>query len=252
MIAFFQPRAFASGAKRLLPWTLGLMGIFLLTGYAWVFGWAPPDAQQGNLVAILYLHVPCAWFACVFYGLMALFSGVYLVWRLPLAAILARALALPGILFTAVCLITGSLWGINAWGTWWVWDARLTSVLILFFLYGGFFLMTRAHPNPARASLLAIIGAVNLPIIKWSVTWWNTLHQPASVLKMGGPAMTHDFLVPLLICGVGWLFYGLSLTLMRVLSQLKEKKHVYSVLDRPQLRRRRPSVGRRLYPGLEK
>ncbi|MCX7362965.1 MAG: heme ABC transporter permease [Alphaproteobacteria bacterium] len=171
---------------------------------------APPDYQQGETVRIMFVHVPSAWLAMAGYGLLAVLSGSLLVWRHPLAALMARGAAPVGATFAAVCLITGALWGRPMWGTYWVWDARLTSMLLLFFLYLGHIALSNAYDHAERgdraAALLALIGAINLPVIKFSVDWWNTLHQPASVMKLGGPAIHPTILVPLL-----WMAGALSL-----------------------------------------
>lgn len=224
LVSVFQIPSFLRWAKALLPVLAGITGTFLVIGYSWALGWAPPDDQQGSLVTIMYLHVPCAWLGTFFYGFLGVFSGVYLVWRLPLSALLAKGAATAGITFTAVCLLTGAFWGVNSWGTWWVWDARLTSVLILFFLYVAYFLILRAYGTHRRAqsmsSLVAVMGLINLPIIKWSVTWWSTLHQAPSLRTVGKSAMTHDFWMPLMICAIGWLAYGVCLLLMTALAHL--------------------------------
>jgi len=225
--SFFQKRFLCTHIPRLLPMGLITMLVLLHIGYLWGLMLAPNDAVQGNMVKIMYLHVPCAWLSVVCYGVTAAFSAMYLIWKLPVAHLLARSTAMIGICFTAVCLITGSLWGINTWGTWWVWDARLTSVLVLFFLYVGFLLMGRAFGSPARrassSSLLAVVGLLNLPIIKWSVTWWSTLHQGATFLKAGGPSIDVRMLAPLLICALGWIFYALSFISMHLYATLKKE-----------------------------
>ena len=171
---------------------------------------APPDYQQGETVRIMFIHVPSAWLAMAGYGLLAALGGSLLVWRHPLAALMARGAAPVGATFAAVCLITGSLWGRPMWGTYWVWDARLTSMLLLFFLYLGHIALSNAYDHAERgdraAAILALIGAINLPVIKFSVDWWNTLHQPASVMKLGGPSIHPTILVPLL-----WMVGALSL-----------------------------------------
>jgi heme exporter protein C len=155
-------------------------------------------------------------------------SGVALVWRHPLAEIAARAAAPVGAAFTLVCLVTGSLWGRPMWGTWWVWDARLTSVLVLFFLYLGYIALVNAFDDPGRGaragSVLALVGVVNLPIIKFSVDWWNTLHQPASVLRFGRPTIDVSMLVPLLVMAVGYMLLFATLLLLRMRTALNERK----------------------------
>jgi heme exporter protein C len=189
---------------------------------------APPDYQQGESVRIMFVHVPAAWLALLVYLLVAVASAVALVWRHPLAEIAAQAAAPLGAAFTLVCLVTGSLWGRPMWGTWWVWDARLTSVLVLFFLYLGYIALANAFDDPGRggraASVLALVGVVNLPIIKFSVDWWNTLHQADSVFRLGGPTIDRSMLVPLLVMGFGYLLLFKTLLLVRMRTALNERK----------------------------
>jgi len=172
-------------------------------------------------VRIMFVHVPSAWIALAGYLLLALLGASLLVWRHPLAALMARAAAPVGAVFCAVCLLTGSLWGRPMWGTYWVWDARLTSMLLLFFLYLGHIALTHAYDDPGRgdraAAILALVGAINVPIIKFSVDWWNTLHQPASVFRVGGSTLDRAFLIPLLVMAVAFtlLFLTLHLAAMR-------------------------------------
>jgi heme exporter protein C len=185
---------------------------------------APPDYQQGESVRIMYVHVPAAWMALFIYSAIALASAMALIWRHPLADLAAKASSPVGACFTFLALATGSLWGKPMWGTWWVWDARLTSVLVLFFLYLGHMALLNAFDDPARgrkaAAILALVGFVNVPIIKFSVDWWNTLHQPASVFRMGGPTIDPAMLWPLLLMGVGFTLFYFSLLLIRVRSEL--------------------------------
>ncbi len=198
-----NPAAFMRVSERLLPWLL-VMGCGLLAyGVYLSFFASPPDYQQGETVRIMYVHVPAAWLSMAGYGFMAVCSAIWLVWKHTLADLLARAAAPVGMGFTLIVLVTGSLWGKPMWGTWWVWDARLTSVLLLFFLYLGYVAMTSGEvitdQNRRAAAVLSLIGALNLPIIKFSVEWWNTLHQPASVLRMDGPSIDSTMLWPLLV-----------------------------------------------------
>lgn len=192
---------------------------------------SPEDYQQGSTVRIMYVHVPSAWLAMFTYSLMAGFSFGYLVWRNPLAYYMARAAAPIGALFTIICLVTGSIWGYPTWGTWWVWDARLTSMLILFFLYLGYMALDDAFVDAEReaksSSILAVIGAINLPIIKYSVEWWNTLHQPASVMRMDGPTIDSTMLTPLLIMAVAWFAFFYVMLGLRVRNILIRKKLDY-------------------------
>ena len=182
---------------------------------------APDDYQQGATVKIMFIHVPNAWLSMFVWGVMSLAALGTLVWRHPLADVAAKAAAPIGAAFTFLALVTGSLWGRPMWGTYWEWDARLTSVLILFLMYLGLIALWRAVEDPSRAAraaaILTLVGAINLPIIKFSVDWWNTLHQPASVMRMGGPALDRAFLIPLLVMAVAFslLFVTLHLAAMR-------------------------------------
>ena len=175
----------------MFPWVAGATALLAPIGLYWALVVAPADYQQGEAYRIMYIHVPAAWMSLFTYLVVAAASAAGLIWRHALAEVTARAAAPIGACFTAVALVTGSIWGKPMWGTWWVWDARLTSVLILFFLYLGYIALHDAFDDPARgaraASILALVGVVNLPIIKFSVDWWNTLHQPATVLRLGGP-----------------------------------------------------------------
>jgi heme exporter protein C len=189
---------------------------------------APPDYQQGESVKIMFVHVPAAWLALLVYLIVAVASAVALVWRHPLAEIAAQAAAPLGAAFTLVCLVTGSLWGRPMWGTWWAWDARMTSVLVLFFLYLGYIALVNAFDDMGRGaragSVLALVGIVNLPIIKFSVDWWNTLHQSESVLRMGGPTIDASLLWPLLVMALGYLLLFKTLLLIRMRTALNERK----------------------------
>ncbi|MGJ7041821.1 heme exporter protein C [Shinella sp. BE166] len=179
------------------------------------------DYQQGETVRIMYVHVPAAWLAMMCYTVMALSALGTLVWRHPLADVSAKAAEPIGACFTLVALITGSLWGKPMWGTWWVWDARLTSVFVLFLMYLGLIALNRAMDDPTRAAkvsaVLILVGFVNIPIIKFSVEWWNTLHQPASVIRLDGPTISAEFLRPLLVMAIAFtlLFFTLHILAMR-------------------------------------
>jgi heme exporter protein C len=223
-----NPARFTRFSAKALPWCAWSAAIVLAVGLCWSLAVAPPDYQQGDAVRIMYVHVPAAWMARSVYLLVALASAVALVWRHPLAEIAASAAAPIGAAFTFVCLATGSLWGRPMWGTWWVWDARLTSVLILFFLYLGYIALVNGFDDPSRGaragSLLALVGVVNLPIIKFSVDWWNTLHQPASVLRMGGPTIAMTMLAPLFVMAAGFLLFFLTVLMVRMRTVLNERK----------------------------
>ena len=224
MHRFANPARFTRLADAILPWsllaTLGLLGAGLYLG---LFA-SPADYQQGETVRIMYVHVPAAWMALFIYTTIAGASATALIWRHPLAHIAARAAAPLGAWFTFLALATGSLWGKPMWGTWWVWDARLTSVLILFFLYLGYMALYNAFEDAARgqraAAILALVGFVNVPIIKFSVDWWNTLHQPASLTRLDAPAIDPAMLWPLLAMGVGYMTFFLTLLLLRMKSEL--------------------------------
>jgi heme exporter protein C len=189
---------------------------------------APPDYQQGEAYRIIFVHVPAAWMALMVYGMMAVASVIGLVWRHPLAEIAARAAAPIGATFTAVALFTGSVWGKPIWGAFWVWDARLTSVLILLFLYLGYIALHDAFDDPSRgaraASILCLVGSVNLPIIKFSVEWWNTLHQPSSILRAEGPAVHSSMLAPLLVMFGAFLCYFIVVHILRTRAELTLRK----------------------------
>ena len=223
MHRFANPARFMRLSDRLIPWSAGLTVVTLAIGL-WGAFTAPPDYQQGEAVRIMFVHVPAAWMSSFTYFLMAVASGVALIWRHPLADIAAQAAAPLGAGFTLVCLVTGSLWGEPMWGTWWVWDARLTSVLVLFFLYLGYIALVNAFDDPTRGSragaVLALVGIVNLPIIKFSVDWWNTLHQPASVFRMGGPTIDSSMLWPLLVMAVAFMFYFATVLMVRMRSAI--------------------------------
>jgi heme exporter protein C len=222
-----NPARFMRVSAILLPWVAALAAIVLAVGLYWALAVAPPDYQQGQSVRIMFIHVPAAWLASMVYLLMAAASFVALVWRHPLAEIAAQAAAPVGAAFTLVCLATGSLWGRPMWGTWWVWDARLTSVLVLFFLYLGYIALVNAFDDPARGaragSILALVGVVNLPIIKFSVDWWNTLHQPASI-TLTGSTIDPSMLLPLLVMAVGFMLLFAALLMVRMRTMLNERR----------------------------
>jgi heme exporter protein C len=222
-----NPARFMRVSGAVLPWVSGLAAAVLAVGLYWALVIAPPDYQQGESVRIMFIHVPAAWLASLVYLLMAVASFVALVWRHPLAEIAAQAAAPVGAAFTLVCLATGSLWGRPMWGTWWVWDARLTSVLVLFFLYLGYIALVNAFDDPARGaragSILALVGVVNLPIIKFSVDWWNTLHQPASI-SLTGSTIDPSMLWPLLVMAIGFMLLFAALLIVRMRAMLNERR----------------------------
>jgi heme exporter protein C len=220
LIDLANPSRFLALAERLLPYLIGLT-VFALAAGLYLASGAPDDYQQGATVKIMFIHVPSAWLSMLVWGVMSVAALGTLVWRHPLADVAAKAAAPIGAAFTLICLVTGSLWGRPMWGTYWVWDARLTSVLVLFLMYLGVIALWRTVDDPSRAgraaAILTLVGAINIPIIKWSVDWWNTLHQPASVVKLGGPAIHPTILVPLLTMAVAFalLFFTLHVAAMR-------------------------------------
>ena len=224
MHRFANPNRFLKIADRVMPWAVGLMLLAFGSGLYLAIFVSPPDYQQGETVRIMYIHVPAAWMALFTYTTMAIASAAALIWKHPLAVLSAKAAAPIGAGFTIICLATGSLWGKPMWGTWWVWDARLTSVLVLLFLYLGYMALVNAFDNPERgqkaASLLAIVGAVNVPIIKYSVDWWNTLHQPASVVRLDGPAIHPDMLWPLFIMIIAFKMFLIVTLIIRIKTEL--------------------------------
>lgn len=225
MHGFANPKRFLTLAKWLTP--VLLVGGLLLAGGALAWGLlvVPPDRLMGETVRILFLHVPTAWLGMGGWTAIAIASLVFLVWRHPLASLAARASALPGAVFTAVCLATGSIWGRPTWGTWWVWDGRLTSMLVLLFLYFAYIALAQAAEregvSPRIPAIFGLLGAVNIPIINRSVVWWNSLHQPPSI-TMGKSAIDAEFLVPLLVSVLGFsLLFG-AVVLMRMRALLAD------------------------------
>jgi heme exporter protein C len=237
-----NPARFMRYSARILPWAAWLTAGLIVVGLYLALFVAPPDYQQGETVRIMFVHVPAAWMAMFVYTFMAGASAVALIWKHPLADIAARASAPIGAAFTFIALVSGSLWGKPMWGTWWVWDARLTSVLILFFLYLGYMALADAFDDPVRgakaAAILALVGFVNVPIIKFSVEWWNTLHQPASVVKVGGPSIHVSMLVPLLLMALGFTTYFVVVLLVRMRGEITARK--VRALQIAQVERRDP------------
>lgn len=222
MHGFANPARFLRLARWLMPSCL-LLGV-AITSLVVVYGlfYAPPERLQGETARILFIHVPTAWLGMAGWTTIAIASFVELVWRHPLAALAARAAAVPGAVFTALGLLTGSIWGRPAWGTWWVWDGRLTSMLVLLFLYFGYIALSGAISREGASSRLAaifgLVGAINIPIIHYSVLWWNSLHQPPSI-TVGNSAMAPEFLLGLLAATLGFslIFGGVVLARMRTL-----------------------------------
>ncbi|MBX9617643.1 MAG: heme ABC transporter permease [Hyphomicrobiales bacterium] len=203
LAALANPSKFLALAARLLPWLSVATIILLVSGLYAAFFIAPPDYQQGETVRVMFIHVPSAWLSLAIYTMMAIAALGTLVWRHPLADVTIKAAAPLGAVFALICLVTGSLWGRPMWGTWWVWDARLTSMFVLFLMYAGIIALAQAIEEPTRAgkavAILVLVGFVNIPIVKFSVDWWNTLHQGASVFRAGGPTLDPSILWPLLL-----------------------------------------------------
>lgn len=215
-------------SARLIPWLWGLTGLLMAAGLAAGLFLAPVDARQGEVYRIIYVHVPSAWMAMFVYMVMAGAAFVALVWHVKLAEVVARESAPLGAVFTALALATGSLWGARTWGTWWVWDARLTSVLVLLFLYLGFMGLQAAIEDRRRAAragaVLALVGVVNIPIIHYSVMWWNTLHQGPTVTKLDAPSIATSMLIPLLLMAAAFMAYFAAAVLMRVRNEILERE----------------------------
>ena len=225
---FANPGRFLRLAEAIQPWLTWPALLLGGGGLLWGLLLAPADWQQGDSVRIMYIHVPSAWLASAGYAGLALCGFASLVWRHPLADLAAIEIGPVGASFCALCLATGSLWGKPMWGAWWVWDARLTSVLVLFFLYVGHIALVRAFDDPNRGyragAILALVGVVNLPVIKFSVDWWNTLHQPATITLTGAPTMAVTMLWPLLVCAVGFTFTFAAITVARLRAAVMERR----------------------------
>ena len=227
MFELANPKRFMEASRPLLPWLAVVAGLLIAGGLYLALFVVPPERQQGDTVRIMFLHVPAAWTAMMAYALIALASLMSLINRHPLADVAAREAAPLGALFTTLALVTGSLWGKPMWGTYWVWDARLTSFLLLLFLYLGYIALWNAIEDEVRAaraaSILAIVGAVNLPIIKFSVEWWNTLHQGESIFRAGGPTIAPIFLWPLFIMAAGYTALFAFLWIIRIRTTIFER-----------------------------
>ena len=203
--------------------------VTLVIGLIFALFLSPNDYQQGLTVRIMYIHVPSAWLALLTFAIMTIYSIIALAFRIPFGFIINSAVAPIGALFTLICLVTGSLWGKPMWGTWWVWDARLTSVAILFIIYLIIIIINFSFENrDIREKIVAvfvIIGSINLPIIKFSVDWWNTLHQPASISKLSSPSIDPSMLRPLLIMTVAFMLIGFLIALIRIKSEILSRKN---------------------------
>ncbi len=227
VIELANPSRFLALSGRLLPWLAAATALAFAIGLNQAYG-APDDYQQGATVKIMFIHVPAAWLGMMAWAIMSVAALGTLVWRHPLADVAAKSAAPIGAAFTLLCLVTGSLWGRPMWGTYWVWDARLTSVLVLFLMYLGVIALYRAVEDPGRAgraaAVLTLVGAVNLPIIKFSVDWWNTLHQGASVVRLGGPTLHPTILIPLLNMALAFLLLFVSLLLAAMRNEILRRR----------------------------
>jgi heme exporter protein C len=228
MLSFLaNPDRFMAFSRWAAPMFGVLAGLLIVVGL-WLGFAAPEDYQQGDTVRMMFIHVPASWLALFVYLCLGVASFLSLVFRHALADAAAKAAAPLGAVFTALALITGSLWGKPMWGTWWVWDARLTSVLVLLLFYLGYIALRAAMDDETKggraAAILALVGLINLPIVKFSVDWWNSLHQGASVFRADGPAMTNDYLIPLLLMGLGYMAAFGSLWLVRIRAEVWRRK----------------------------
>ena len=229
MIDYFaNPSRFVRITNILVPWLIVAVGMLFILGLYLGLLKSPDDVVQGSAVRIMYVHVPSAWLSVFSYLLLAICSLFFIVWRHPLADILSRSIAPVGALFSLLTLLTGSIWGKPMWGTWWVWDARLTSMLILFLLFMGYIALSNAFEKSERgsrpAALLAIAGSINLPVVKFSVDWWSTLHQPASIMRTGGISIDSSMLLPLVIMFLAFQLFFILIIIFRSHSILIERK----------------------------
>lgn len=231
-----SPKTFYPISRLLIPWLAATTGLLLVVGVYLALFVAPPDYQQGESVRIMFVHVPAAWMSMFVYMAMAVTGAIGLIWNIKLAEVFAGEAAPIGASFTLLALVTGSLWGKPMWGTWWEWDARITSELILLFLYLGVMALRASIDESKRAAraaaILTLVGVVNIPIIHYSVEWWNTLHQPASVSKIGAPSIHPSMLAPLLIMAVAFTLFFFTVALMRMRYEILEReKHTSWVAE---------------------
>ncbi len=228
MHSFANPARFLRLASHFLPWLMLGFILCFASGLYFALFHSPPDYLQGEMVRVMYVHVPAAIMAEAGYMFLAVASFASIIWKHPLADVAARCAAPIGAVFTLICLITGSLWGRPTWGTYWVWDARLTSVLVLFFLYLGYIALWSAIEDEARAakaaSILALFGVVNIPIIKFSVEWWHTLHQPASIKLVGKTTIDPAMQLPLLLMTLAYGFYFAVVLIWRMQASIAEQR----------------------------
>lgn len=228
MHRFFNPGTFMKFANRLLPVTTYLSLLLFAFGLYYALFASPADYQQGQSVRIMYVHVPAAWMALGIYVMIGFTAIAGIIWKNPLSDMMCVAAAPIGTAFALICLITGSLWGKPIWGTWWVWDARLTSMLLLFFFYVGYLALYHAFDDKLHgakvASVLAIVGLINIPIVKFSVDWWNTLHQSASIIRTGGVAIDASMLIPLLLMFGAFSTFFITLVIYRLQTEINLRK----------------------------
>jgi len=223
-----SPRYFYSISDALIPWLGGLCLVFMLAGLYFGLLDSPADYQQGDSVRIMYVHVPSAWMSLFVYVVMAGAGAIGLIWRMKIADVMVASAAPVGAAFTFLALVTGAIWGKPMWGTWWVWDARLTSELVLLFLYFGIIALRAAIDDPRTAAracaVLALVGGINIPIIHYSVEWWNTLHQPATISKFDKPSLHVSMMIPLLIMALAFKLYFATTLLMRARCEVLERE----------------------------
>lgn len=228
MHKYFNPKKIQNIITIILPYVFAATIILLALGLYYALFASPEDYQQGDYVRIMYVHVPSAWMALGIYVTIASLSAASLIWKSPVSTYIAIEAAPIGALFTAACLITGSIWGKPIWGSWWVWDARLTSMLILLFIYIGYISLYNAYDNKQTAgkiaAVFALLGAINIPIIKFSVDWWNTLHQPASILRSEGISIDSSMLPPLFLMFAAFMCFFILTLSLRVQTSLMDKK----------------------------
>lgn len=224
---FVKLNNFKSIYRFFLPISFVFSGLFLIFGLKYGIE-APFDYQQGNAVRIMYIHVPAAWMSLIIYSIMAISNISGFIWKNPFSYLLAKSIAPIGVIFTLITLITGAVWGKPIWGTWWVWDARLTSVLILFFLYLGYIILVNAYEDRSKGekigAIISIVGFINIPIIKFSVEFWNSLHQPASILRSGGISIDPLMLKPLLLMFGFYVAYFIFMALIRIKNEININK----------------------------
>ncbi|QXP84369.1 heme ABC transporter permease [Methylococcus sp. Mc7] len=223
-----SPKHFYRISGKLIPWLAAITAVLFVCGLYFGLFKAPPDYQQGESYRIMFVHVPAAWMSMFIYTFMAVLYAIHLIWNIKLADVMASSSAAMGASFTLLALVTGSLWGKPMWGTWWVWDARLTSELILLFLYLGYIALVSAIEDKRTAAraggLLILVGVVNIPIIHYSVEWWNTLHQGPTVTKLDKPSIHPSMLLPLLLMALAFQCYYFTLVLVRARTELLERE----------------------------